>query len=217
METVESNESTETVETSDEIQKIGVKLLNMIQSIGIKTPSIKQFLHDMFKNRKIEDLVKKLIKIHPWFIDFSTIYQHLTQSQSSLDFIQFVEEDESIDAINRKMFIHWVCTNFPHFFPLMWSIDENDDLSIETWDKQSILLPKSIKIDALCKQLKKIVEKGCTTSIHTQSLTFELYSDLDNRWTFFIQDEKHNKKLSISINTKTLIDFIESPPVEPID
>jgi hypothetical protein len=195
------------------MNKVERKLHQLIRDSGIKCPDLKTFLHQIYKDRKIEEKYKHLCKSHPWFKFFTPIYQHIQQSKNILDLVQFIEEDESIETEEKQMFIHFLCTNFPSAFPLVWSIDKMDDLFIETFDQQSIKVPRTINLKSLCEAIKNVISTSTSRSIFTEHLTFELNHLENNHWKFFCQHNFMDKKLLITINEKNLIDFLDSAPI----
>lgn len=195
------------------MNKVEDKFLKVLHDNGFSCLDLKAFLHQMFHDRKIEDRLKNLKKIHPWFVDFADIYKHLKQSTDILDFVQFIEEDDVIEVENKQMLIHWLCTNFPSAFPLLWSVGNNNELFIETFDNQSIRIPDAINIKSLCEAIKKVVNSSCSQSILTEELTFELNLIENNHWRFFCQHNHSDRKLLITINEKCLIDFLDSTPI----
>lgn len=196
------------------MNKVESEIYQLIVNSGIKCTDLKNFLHLIYKNRKIEEQYKRrLCKLHPWFKFFTPIYQHIQQSHNILDLVQFVEEDESIETEEKQMFIHFLCTNFPSAFPLMWSIDKMDDLFIETFDQQSIKVPKTINLKSLCEAIKNVLAASTSRSIFTEQLTFELNQLENNHWQFFCEHNFIDQKLLITVNEKNLIDFLDSAPI----
>lgn len=195
------------------MEEVEAKLLQVVNENGVKTPDLRTFLHQIYKDRKLEVKFNSLYKVHPWFKHFSIIYRFSKQSKSILDFVQYIEEDDDFPTDNKQMFIHWLCTNFPSAFPLVWSIDKTDDIFIETFDHQSIKIPKTINIKSLCDAFRAVACGSVSRSIFTEELTFELEYLNDHHWKFFCLHNFTGDKLLITVNKKSLIDFLDSAPI----
>ena len=107
-------------------------------------------------NRVVGQKKQQISKAHPWFKSASDIFRLLKIAKTHTEFVRLVEKDQYLPQEIKEHFMHWFCTTFPQCFPLTWSLDETGiyiDVLTESLQFDSILIPPSVDLEALCNTL----------------------------------------------------------------
>lgn len=201
----------------EEIYKVLFDLILSLSSFK-KFSDFSEWIKLGMRNRQIQRDKDRMISMHPWMQSIITIYRLLREKDKHKNsgqlFIQMIEGEPNMDDDDKAFFIHWVCTQFPQMFPIVWvgSDEKSYDFEYNTDDGKQILFkfPSNLNVQEFCVD--------CVSRISQRkndggNKFFYFCQDLSDLCTWKLTLNNGKRQFQFDITEKDLVAFLSSAPI----